>query len=215
MPTAPRTSPACWRCSRSRRWRRPWTCGRSAAPGLAQGAPRPAAVPPGAPGVHREPLVGRERAGRSARRSPGAFIGLVVIVSIVSRAWRCTEFRFEAFDFADKATELEWERLKAADFPILVPMRPGQERCRSKEIDVRTRHRIPGTVPIVFVVAELADPSDFHHRPLVRIARENGRVVIHITRCCRSRTLGRGGAGDRVRRAGCRRSTSAGRWRTR
>ena len=38
-------------------------------------------------------------------------------------------------------------------------------------------------MPIMFVQAELADPSDFHHKPKVRIARENGRVVIHITRC--------------------------------
>jgi hypothetical protein len=35
----------------------------------------------------------------------------------------------------------------------------------------------------MFVVAELADPSDFHHKPMLRIARENGRVVIHVTRC--------------------------------
>src|SRR5207244_2920605 len=34
-----------------------------------------------------------------------------------------------------------------------------------------------------FVMAELGDPSDFAHRPLLRIARENGRVVVHITRC--------------------------------
>src|SRR5262249_43797106 len=51
-------------------------------------------------------------------------------------------------------------------------------------IEVRTHHRIPGTIPIMFVQAELADPSDFHHKPKVRIAREDGRVVIHITRCC-------------------------------
>ena len=113
-----------------------------------------------------------------------AFIGLVLIVSLVSRAWRSTEFRFAGFEFADKVTEHEWVKIKAADYPILVPLRPGQEVLREREIDVRTRHRIPGTMPIMFVVAELADPSDFHHKPKLRIARENGRVVIHITRCC-------------------------------
>jgi hypothetical protein len=113
-----------------------------------------------------------------------AFVVLVVAVSIVSRAWRSTELRFHGFEFADKATEHEWARLKAADYPILVPIRSGLLDLKEKEIEVRTRHRIPGTMPIMFVQADLADPSDFHHKPKVRIARENGRVVIHITRCC-------------------------------
>ena len=112
-----------------------------------------------------------------------AFVALVLVVSIVSRAWRSTEYRFDGFDFADKATELEWARIKAADYPILVPLRPDQQSIREREIDVRLRHRIPGSMPIMFVSAELADPSDFHHRPLFRIVRENGRVVIYITRC--------------------------------
>jgi hypothetical protein len=115
-----------------------------------------------------------------------AFILLVVGVSMGTRAWRSTEFRFSGFDFADKVTEHEWERLKASDFPVLVPYRPGKHSLtlKEKEIEVRARHRIPGTLPIVFVQAELADPSDFHHRPRLRIGREDGRVVVHITRCC-------------------------------
>jgi hypothetical protein len=113
-----------------------------------------------------------------------AFIGLVLLVSLLSRAWRTTEFRFAGFEFADKVTEYEWDKLKASDFPILIPLRPGQQSLKEKEIEVRTRHRIPGTLPIVFVQAELADPSDFHQKPRLRIAREDGRVVVHITRCC-------------------------------
>jgi hypothetical protein len=114
----------------------------------------------------------------------GAFVLLVVGMSLFSRAWRTTELRFAGFEFADKATEYEWEKLKASNYPILVPIRPGQVDLKSKEIEVRMRHRIPGTMPIMFVAAELSDPSDFHHKPRVRIAREEGRVVIHITRCC-------------------------------
>jgi hypothetical protein len=113
----------------------------------------------------------------------GGFIVVVLVVSIASRAWRCTEFRFEGFEFADKQTHYEWEKLKASDFPVLVPIRPGGDTLLHKEIEMRTRHRIPGTVPIVFVQAELADPSDFAHRPRLQICREDGRVVVHITRC--------------------------------
>ena len=111
------------------------------------------------------------------------FIAIVLTVSIVSRAWRSTEFRFDGFDFADKFSQHEWERVKATDFPVLVPIRPGLGDLKDKEIDVRLRYRIPGAVPIVFIQAELGDPSDFAHRPLIRIARENGRVVVYITRC--------------------------------
>jgi hypothetical protein len=114
----------------------------------------------------------------------GAFIVLVVCISLVSRAWRTTELRFSGFEYADKATEYEWEKLKASDYPILIPVREGGVDLKEKEIEVRTRHRLPGTMPVMFVTAELADPSDFHHKPLLRIAREDGRVVIHITRCC-------------------------------
>jgi hypothetical protein len=114
----------------------------------------------------------------------GAFIVLVVALSIATRAWRSTEFRFESFDFADPRSAHEWQKLQASDLPVLVPIRPGQKDLREKEIEVRLRHRIPGTVPVMFVVAELADPSDFQNRPLIRIAPENGRIVIHITRCC-------------------------------
>lgn len=112
----------------------------------------------------------------------GGFVLIVLAVSVVSRAWRSTEFRFAGFVFADRATEFEWDRLKNTEFPVLVPVR-SEETLKEKEVEIRLRHRIPGTIPIVFVRAEVADPSDFAHRPRVRIARENGRVVVHITKC--------------------------------
>src|SRR5207248_5146848 len=113
----------------------------------------------------------------------GGFVVVVLGVSIVSRAWRCTEFRFEGFEFADKQTHYQWEKLKNSDFSHLVPVRPDGDTLLHKEIEVRGVHRIAGTLQIVFVKAELADPSDFAQRPLVRIVREEGRTVIHITRC--------------------------------
>lgn len=114
----------------------------------------------------------------------GGFVLVTVVVSVVSRTWRSTELRFDGFEFADALTEREWARLKASDYPVLVPVRPGLVDLREKEIEARTRHRIPGTTPVMLVQADLADPSEFHQRPLVRIARENGRVVIRISRCC-------------------------------
>ncbi|MDY3552166.1 amino acid transporter [Gemmata sp. JC717] len=114
----------------------------------------------------------------------GAFVLVVLAVSVLSRAWRSTEFRFESFDFADESSEREWRHLAASDLAVLVPLRPGRHDLRDKEIEIRTRHRIPGALPVLFILAELGDPSNFQQRPLVRVARESGRIVIHITRCC-------------------------------
>ena len=63
----------------------------------------------------------------------GAFIALVLVLSILTRAWRSTEFRLEAFEFADKLSEHEWERLKASDLPILVPIRAGLKDLRDAQ----------------------------------------------------------------------------------
>jgi hypothetical protein len=52
-----------------------------------------------------------------------------------------------------------------------------------KNRDVRRKHRLPSDVPIVFIVAELGDPSDFQQAPTMCIAEENGLEVIRVSRC--------------------------------
>ena len=113
----------------------------------------------------------------------GAFILLVLGISMVSRAWRCTELRHAGFEFADAETQQEWQKLCASDFPILVPIRPGGDTLQHKEIEVRTLHRIPATIPVMFLQAEIGDASNFAQKPLLRLTRENGRVLIHISNC--------------------------------
>jgi hypothetical protein len=53
----------------------------------------------------------------------------------------------------------------------------------AKEAEIRRFHRLPPEMPILFLQAELADPSDFYHLPLLRVSREDGRVVAHVSRC--------------------------------
>jgi len=113
----------------------------------------------------------------------GAFILVVLAVSVLSRLWRSTELRFGTFTFADAASKEEWNKLCTSDFPILVPIRHGTETLAQKEKEIRTLHRIPATLPVMFVQAELGDTSNFAHSPVVRVSRENGRVLIHITGC--------------------------------
>jgi hypothetical protein len=112
-----------------------------------------------------------------------AFIGIVLVISIATRAYRSTELRFRGFEFDTDESRIEFEKLKTADFPILVPHRPGQHTLAQKEVEIRSSHRIPAEMPVVFVVADLGDPSDFFQLPLIRVCREEGRVVIQVSRC--------------------------------
>ena len=42
---------------------------------------------------------------------------------------------------------------------------------------------LPPEVPIVFVEAELGDPSDFGHAPRMEVIETEGKFIIRITRC--------------------------------
>jgi hypothetical protein len=108
------------------------------------------------------------------------FIGFILVSSIVTRFYRSTELRFRGFEFADEQSRIDYDQLKSADFPILVPYRSGQHSIQQKEREIRERHRVPPDEPLVFVVVDVGDASDFFLRPRLKVRRENGRVVIHV-----------------------------------
>jgi hypothetical protein len=112
------------------------------------------------------------------------FVIAIVGTSIVSRALRTTELRFEGFEFKDAESRFLWESLKYLEFPVLVPHRPGKHSLLEKEERIRRRHRLAADVPIVFVESELGDASEFYHRPLLEAAQEEGRFLLRVTRCC-------------------------------
>jgi hypothetical protein len=64
-----------------------------------------------------------------------------------------------------------------------VPHRPGLTTLADKEETTRKRHRLSPDVMIVFIEACLGDPSDFYHRPLMKIEEDAGREVIRVSRC--------------------------------
>ena len=111
------------------------------------------------------------------------FIIAVVIGSFGSRVKRSTELRFKAFEFADLNSKFLWDSLKHLEFPVLVPHRPGRRGLDEKEASIRRRHRLSDDVPIVFIEAELGDPSEFQHSPLMEIIQHEGRFVISVRRC--------------------------------
>jgi hypothetical protein len=111
------------------------------------------------------------------------FILAILATSMISRGLRSTELRFEGFDFVDDTSRFLWESLRVMDFPVLVPHRPGRICLAESEAAIRTRHRLPPEMPVVFVEVTLGDPSGFYHRPLLEVMQEEGRFIIRIERC--------------------------------
>jgi len=111
------------------------------------------------------------------------FIAAIVIASFGSRMKRSTELRFRNFEFTDNNSRFLWDSLKHLEFPVLVPHRPGRRALDDKEASIRHRHRLGPDIPIVFVEAELGDPSEFQQSPLMEVKQEEGRFIVRVTRC--------------------------------
>jgi hypothetical protein len=69
------------------------------------------------------------------------------------------------------------------DFPVLVPVRPGRDVHRQKEIDIRNAHLLAPETDIVFLEVCVDDPSDFFQTLLVEVVREDNRYVIRVANC--------------------------------
>lgn len=122
----------------------------------------------------------------------GCFIAAVLVVSFASRLSRSTELRFSGFEFADMTSKFLWDSLKHLEFPVLVPHRPGRSSLENKEETIRAMHRLPPEVPIVFVEAELGDPSEF--RQVAAAGSDRKRRQVHragqtlcVDHACRGR----------------------------
>jgi hypothetical protein len=113
----------------------------------------------------------------------GAFVVIVIVLSMFSRTRRSTELRFEQFDFVDETSRMLWDTLRFLEFPVLVPHRPGGQSIVAKDEQIRRVHRLGPDEPIVFIEATLGDPSQFQHRPLMEITQSEGRFIIRLDRC--------------------------------
>ena len=81
-----------------------------------------------------------------------SFIGVILGTSIISRAVRTGENRTIGFDFVDEHSRFLWDSLRLADFPVLVPHRPGMLARQTKERVIRGSpprsrcgNRVPGS----------------------------------------------------------------------
>ena len=118
----------------------------------------------------------------------GIAIGACFIVSIwvssfISRLRRSTELRHTGFEFKDDLSRFLWDSIKYIEFPVLVPHRPGNRSLEEKERIIRLEHRLDSQVPIVFIEAELGDPSEFMQTPRMEVKQQEGRFILRVTRC--------------------------------
>jgi hypothetical protein len=111
------------------------------------------------------------------------FVIAILISSFVSRWIRCTELRFEGFQFADERSRQRWTQLCQSETNILVPHRPGlvslAERCQI----LQHEYRLDAAIPILFIEVKLGDPSNFYQKPLMKIEREGDHEVIRLAHC--------------------------------
>jgi hypothetical protein len=111
------------------------------------------------------------------------FVATVLATAFASRWLRSTELRFQGLTFADERSKARWDEICRLEFQVLVPHRPGSMTLADKEKEIRLRHRLGRDVPVLFVEAEVGDPSEFYQRPRMRIDNEGGLEVIRVFGC--------------------------------
>jgi hypothetical protein len=111
------------------------------------------------------------------------FLAALFVTAGVSRWARSTELRFDGFTFADEESGIRWEAIRRLEFQVLVPHCPDHRSLVEKDAEIRARHRLGPDVPIIFIEAELGDPSDFQQHPLLRVVKDNGFEVIRVSQC--------------------------------
>jgi hypothetical protein len=113
-----------------------------------------------------------------------SFVAAILASSFISRWIRSTELRFEGFEFADEATRMRWDELGRSGPKVLAPHRPGLTSLAEKHRELQRQYRLDDATPVLFIEAELGDPSNFYQQPLMRIEREDNLEVIRVSRCC-------------------------------
>ena len=110
----------------------------------------------------------------------GGFIAAILALSVISRAFRADELRTIGFNFKDADSKFLWDSLRLADFPVLIPHRPGREPRDVKAQAIRREHDIDDDIDLVFLEIELDDPSDFFQQLNIEVSRQEGQAVIRI-----------------------------------
>ena len=112
-----------------------------------------------------------------------AFVIGILVSSFISRWIRSTELRFEGFEFADELAGRRWGELCRSGPKVLAPHRPGLISLAQKCHDLKHDYRLDPAIPLIFIEAELGDPSNFYQKPFMKIERDGELEVIRVSRC--------------------------------
>jgi hypothetical protein len=112
------------------------------------------------------------------------FIGVIVLVSLVSRVWRTLELRVDSVELDDTARRFI-EDAAACRYPIHVvandPDLCDARQYTRKEQEARSDHRIPEQEPIYFLEVYVTDPSSFSHAIQVSGFEVGGYRILRAT----------------------------------
>ena len=95
----------------------------------------------------------------------GFFIGLIILVSLLSRLARTTELRVERFDLDETAERFLEEAAAKGTIRIITnsPEESDPDEYRREMEDHREDHNLPRRDPILFLEVEVCDASEFAH----------------------------------------------------
>jgi hypothetical protein len=93
----------------------------------------------------------------------GFFIGLIILVSLLSRLARTTELRVERFELDDTAARFLDEAAAKGTIRIITnsPEESDPDEYRREMADHREDHNLPPRDPILFLEVEVCDASEF------------------------------------------------------
>jgi hypothetical protein len=95
----------------------------------------------------------------------GFFIGLIILVSLLSRIARTTELRVDRFEIDDTAQRFLDEAASQGTIRIITnhPEESSPEEYRREMAEHREDHNLPSRDPILFLEVEVCDASEFAH----------------------------------------------------
>jgi hypothetical protein len=93
------------------------------------------------------------------------FIGLIILVSLLSRIVRTTELRVDQFEIDDTANRFIDEAAAQGTIRIITnrPEESNEEEYRLEMAEHREDHNLPRRDPILFLEIEVCDASEFAH----------------------------------------------------
>jgi hypothetical protein len=112
-----------------------------------------------------------------------AFIGGIVVISLVSRVTRTTELRAESIEFDEPARRFLTESLRRdGRLHLVANQRQAGDKAEydAKEIEQRGMNPVPGATDVLFLEVDVVDPSDFSDVLCVRGVQVDGHRVLRV-----------------------------------